>query len=90
MIVSNNETSPMGMPSTSERPSTRLVAIHVLNQPLVKVKLMFLVASFVSLLLSVSLWFSGHELQGVFVGIWVPSILSVGALLLAGESSTPR
>jgi len=24
----------------------------------------------------VSLWFSGYQLEGVFVGIWVPSILA--------------
>jgi hypothetical protein len=33
-------------------------------------------------LLSVTLWFSGHKLQGIFVGLWVPSILSLGAVVL--------
>ena len=32
--------------------------------------------AFISFLLSVSLWFSGYKLEGIFVGIWVPSILS--------------
>lgn len=41
-----------------------------------------LIPAFASFILSVSLWFSGHELQGVFVGIWVPSILSFGAVAL--------
>jgi hypothetical protein len=59
-------------------------------KPLVKVKLLLLFASFLSFLLSVSLYFTGHEQQGIYVGIWVPSILSLGALLLAGErGSTP-
>ena len=31
--------------------------------------------AFVSFLYSVSLWFFGYELEGIFVGIWVPSIL---------------
>jgi len=37
-----------------------------------------LAAGFLSFLLSVYLWFSGHKDTGVFVGIWVPSILSFG------------
>lgn len=35
-------------------------------------------AAFLSFLFSVYLWFSGHRDEGVFVGIWVPSILSFG------------
>ena len=34
------------------------------------------ILSFLSFLYSVSLWFSGYKLEGVFVGIWVPSILA--------------
>jgi|TARA_B100000085_G_C18477935_1_gene485997 hypothetical protein len=33
------------------------------------------VLSFLSFLYSVGLWFSGYQLEGIFVGIWVPSIL---------------
>ena len=33
------------------------------------------VLAFFSFLYSVSLWFSGQQLEGIFVGIWVPSIL---------------
>lgn len=43
---------------------------------------LILLAAFASFVLSVSLWFSGSELEGVFVGIWVPSIISLGAFLL--------
>ena len=32
--------------------------------------------------LSVVLYFSGNEDAGIFVGIWVPSILALGALLV--------
>lgn len=45
----------------------------------------FLMAAGLSFLLSVYLWFTGQKDEGVFVGIWVPSILSLGALLLAGR-----
>jgi hypothetical protein len=45
----------------------------------------FLVAAFVSFLLSVELWFGvfgePDRLLGIFVGLWVPSILGLGALL---------
>ena len=46
-----------------------------------------LVAAFVSFLLSVTLWFTGSHEQGIFVGLWVPSILSFGsvALLIHGD-----
>ncbi len=43
-----------------------------------------LVASFLSFVLSVGLWFSGVEdakQYGLFVGLWVPSILALGTLL---------
>ena len=33
------------------------------------------ILSFISFLYSVGLWFSGQQLEGIFVGIWVPSIL---------------
>ncbi len=42
----------------------------------------FLVAAFASFVLSVSLWFLGNadiaKEQGIFVGLWVPSILTLG------------
>ena len=34
------------------------------------------VLSFISFLYSVGLWFSGYQLEGIFVGIWVPSTLA--------------
>ena len=43
-----------------------------------------LVAAFISFVLSVSLWFFADEKDaGLFVGLWVPSILALGALLEA-------
>ena len=52
---------------------------------LTKARVLFLVAAGFSFLLSVSLWFLGNKEQGIFVGLWVPSILALGALMLAGR-----
>ena len=76
--------------TTQDRLNPSHAARLVVRRPLVKIKLLFLLASFISLVLSVSLYFGGHEQQGIFVGIWVPSILSLGALLLAGEDGEAR
>tara|TARA_B100000530_G_C15881083_1_gene457475 strand:- start:77 stop:247 length:171 start_codon:yes stop_codon:yes gene_type:complete len=35
-------------------------------------------AAFFSFCLSVGLWFSGQQDEGLYVGIWVPSILAAG------------
>lgn len=40
---------------------------------------LILVAAFASFLLSVILWFAGDRQYGLFVGLWVPSILAAGA-----------
>ncbi len=45
-------------------------------------KALFFTAALISLLASVYLYFTGSREQGIFVGLWVPSILSAGALLL--------
>ncbi|MBM4184311.1 MAG: hypothetical protein FJ207_08790 [Gemmatimonadetes bacterium] len=45
---------------------------------------LILLAAGLSFLLSVYLFFSGNPEQGIFVGIWVPSILSAGTLLIGG------
>jgi len=50
-----------------------------------KIKGLFLIAAGFSFLLSVYLWFNGYKDQGLYVGLWVPSILSSGALMLAGK-----
>lgn len=50
-----------------------------------KSQLLFCAAAGVSFVASVSLWFGGYREEGLFVGIWVPSILSLGGLLLAGK-----
>jgi len=65
-------------------PAFRVVTVrhNVTNQN--RAKLLFLVAAGLSFLLSVGLWFRGHHEEGLFVGIWVPSILALGALMQAG------
>lgn len=50
-------------------------------------KASILVAAFLSFILSIYLWFNGAKDQGIFVGLWVPSILSFGALIFAGSKS---
>lgn len=49
------------------------------------IKLLFLAAAFVALALSVGLWFAGNREEGLFVGLWVPAIHSLGTLVLTGE-----
>ncbi|MDC0264205.1 hypothetical protein OAL86_03790 [Verrucomicrobia bacterium] len=62
----NTDTSMLNEKGADQRPMT-----------LSKVDTPFLTAAFMSLLASVSLWFLVDQLAGVFVGIWVPSILSL-------------
>ena len=50
-----------------------------------KPKVLFLIAGFLSLALSVGLWFSGSKDQGIFVGLWVPAIHSLGTLVLTDD-----
>ena len=40
-------------------------------------------AALVSFLLSIALWFTDNRDEGVFVGLWVPSILAAGAFWMA-------
>jgi hypothetical protein len=49
-----------------------------------------LVAAFASFVLSVTIYFQAGDdvlgrLNGIYVGIWVPSILALGALILVGS-----
>jgi hypothetical protein len=47
---------------------------------------LFCLAAFLSFLLSVYLFFLvGSREQGIFVGLWVPSILSLGTLLFSSR-----
>ncbi len=59
-----------------ERALTSLAA-----RPEPAARALILLGALISFVLSVSLFFGGHEQQGIFVGLWVPSILSLGSLL---------
>ena len=64
------------------------LSIHSKTRPTTMLKLVLLGAAFASFLLSVYLYFIADDKSaGIFVGIWVPSIQSLGALLLAGDRS---
>lgn len=42
---------------------------------------LILSAALISFLLSVYLWFNNQQQEGLYVGIWVPSILAAGAYI---------
>ncbi len=50
-----------------------------------KAKSLFLLAAGLSFVMSAGLYFTGSQQQGIYVGLWVPSILSAGALLLGSN-----
>ena len=58
--------------------------------PFHRTKMVFLVAAFASFVLAVSLWFWVDRELGLFVGLWVPSIHSLGTLVLTGENDGRR
>jgi len=64
-----------------ERVMERSEAVTRIGRP----KALFILAAGLSFVMSVSLFFTGSQEQGIYVGIWVPSILSAGALLLGGN-----
>jgi len=42
---------------------------------------LLLAAAFISFLFSIYLWFQGQREEGLFVGLWVPSILAFGGFV---------
>lgn len=49
-------------------------------------KLGYVLAAGASFLFSIFLWFTGSKQEGLFVGLWVPSILSFGTLVLGSSN----
>ncbi len=47
-----------------------------------RARALILAAAFLSFLASVALYFFDNHEHGIFVGLWVPSILALGALIL--------
>ena len=43
--------------------------------------ILLFISAFLSLIYSEVLFFSGHENQAIFIGLWVPSILCFGMYL---------
>ncbi len=64
------------------RAGARAIERHEVIPGISRPKALFMLAAGLSFLMSVYLFFTGSREQGIFVGIWVPSILSAGALLL--------
>ncbi len=48
---------------------------------------LFLVAALASFLLSIALWFTDYRDEGLFVGLWVPSILAAGGFWMTAVRS---
>ena len=72
----------MNHSSTSSSPDT---ALRAARSAIATSKALFFAAAGISFALSVWLFFSGDRERGLFVGLWVPSILSAGSLLLSGD-----
>ncbi|MFT5049817.1 MAG: hypothetical protein ACI8QZ_001210 [Chlamydiales bacterium] len=66
-------------PGSGTRAGNQRMALSRTN----KSKALFVLAAGGSFLFSVYLWFLVDREQGLFVGLWVPSILALGALLLS-------
>lgn len=55
-----------------------------------RARVLILLAAFLSFLLSVGLYFLDDKTNGIFVGLWVPSILALGTLLLPPRGGPGR
>lgn len=55
-----------------------------------RARALILLAAFLSFLLSVGLYFLDDKTTGIFVGLWVPSILALGALILPPPAGPKR
>jgi len=79
--MASSHENPAAYPRQHSVAIDRSAALPIVSRP----KALFLLAATLSFLLSVGLFFSGDHERGIFVGIWVPSILAAGALLLGKE-----
>ncbi len=55
-----------------------------------RARILILLAAFLSFLISVGLYFLDDKTNGIFVGLWVPSILALGALILPPRGGPRR
>ncbi len=73
----------MDTTSTDRRPLTSR------QRRRVTAKLLFILAGTVSFLLSVYLWFMTDDREtALYVGLWVPSLFSLGALVVSHEGES--
>ena len=49
---------------------------------------LLLTAAFLSFVFSIYLWFTGFRDEGLFVGLWVPSILAFGGFVRSAMRRT--
>jgi hypothetical protein len=55
-----------------------------------RARALILAAACLSFLVSVAVFFFDDETRGIFIGIWVPSILALGALILPPREGPRR
>jgi len=60
------------------------------KNPYERARLLILLAAFLSFVFSVSIYFLDDKTNGIFIGIWVPSILALGALILPPRNGSQR
>ncbi|CAM8658801.1 hypothetical protein MCETE7_02088 [Acidimicrobiia bacterium] len=71
--------------------STSCVSVKLSNmKPETILKATFILAAMASLVASIAIYFGAGDdplgrLNGIYVGVWVPSILALGAFLLSGK-----
>jgi hypothetical protein len=75
----------MNVRAEDRRAGARAIPVDEVIPGVSRAKALFMLAAGLSFAMSVYLFFSDSREQGIFVGIWVPSILSAGALLLGRE-----
>lgn len=77
------------MTSSSPSPATtagRSSAFSSARSRISTARALFLAAAFLSFVASVALYFGGDETEGIFVGLWVPSILALGSFLVPPQA----
>ncbi len=73
--------------TTAERVADRRIGLRDIT-PFHRTKLVFMAAAFISFVFSVALWFGVDRELGIFVGLWVPAVHSLGTLVLTGERTS--
>ena len=83
------QSEPAAPPVSHERFPTKEVAL-IPKRHTERARALFLLAAFLSFLLSVVIFFLDDETRGIFVAAWVPSILALGTLVLPPREGPRR